>query len=985
MLHEAKDTTQGPQDQPLGQGEVSRLLGVIAGQIADADRRHFEALDEMKTRLQQLGADARVARPQVPHEFVPAFSRIEDALAQLAERISQARAERDGESLGTPAPSSAAGSATVSGEEELSAPAAASQPSQHGPMALRSGAAPAAAFNWSSEFSRNRTDPLAADPFDIIDNGGSTKNSEGWSAGDAEALTRLYEEDAANPPAPSNTFAALSELPAAPAEAAHVTPTATVHAFIAPSPAPEVAPAAALNFDRQWLEERFADLTDRLHASLDEAPVYDKLAALDNRLGQLEEHLGVSLQDVAKRTDVAGLKLVEAHIEEISRHLDQTQGQLNRLDTIEAQLNEVVEHLAAQFENHASAAAVMPAEEYQRMANEAAQSVASRFEGYMATSAASPAGTSVSSDDAVGDMRELLQSYIGERRDGDEHTALMLDTLQQALIRVLDRIDAMEQSRLPAAFAAAPLAHAKASPVERQRDTDPGFSGPDKRHSAAPFVPASVEDYEAPASLAAARQPDSFSEMKLPEQVDAPALPDGRAGVEKLRQDFVADAQRAKIRASAAKGEPGAPAGTALGAERVRRDVPTAMASQTKSRIGGLSPKLIVAALALIAVLGAGSLMRPKAPAPDAGEAPISQSSEDAETPAAPATAKAATPAAPTAANGKPESPDAAANSFIPDQDTDEARPAPGKISNDEPLSPPPGIRLRQSTDAVSPMNLVILQHQQNQANLSSQLGETAANTMTPAAFMQEVQIPGIARAVTSVPAPAETASTDAPLPADAKSSALDLPPITVGPLSLRLAAAKGDASAEFEAASRLAEGKGTSQNFKEAMRWYQRSAAQGFAQAQYRLGTLYERGLGVKADTGQARSWYQRAAEQGNVKAMHNLAVLSASRQTGSPDYETAAKWFRSAADRDLQDSQYNLGVLFESGLGVEKDVKQAMKWYSLAARGGDVQSIRRRDLIKAQLSPQEQTDAAQAVTGYEPIKIENPLVNDARAAGED
>ncbi len=90
-----------------------------------------------------------------------------------------------------------------------------------------------------------------------------------------------------------------------------------------------------------------------------------------------------------------------------------------------------------------------------------------------------------------------------------------------------------------------------------------------------------------------------------------------------------------------------------------------------------------------------------------------------------------------------------------------------------------------------------------------------------------------------------------------ARTSALNLPPVTVGPLSLRLAAANGDPSAEFEVGVRLAEGRGTAQNLEEAVRWYQRSAARGFAQAQYRLATHLERGFGTKKDIGRARIWY--------------------------------------------------------------------------------------------------------------------------------
>ncbi|MEQ1712821.1 MAG: tetratricopeptide repeat protein, partial [Hyphomicrobium sp.] len=213
--------------------------------------------------------------------------------------------------------------------------------------------------------------------------------------------------------------------------------------------------------------------------------------------------------------------------------------------------------------------------------------------------------------------------------------------------------------------------------------------------------------------------------------------------------------------------------------------------------------------------------------------------------------------------------------------------------------------------------------------------------------------------------------------------SALELPPVTVGPLSLRLAAAKGDPSAEFEVGARLAEGKGTDQSFKDAVKWYTRSANQGFAQAQYRLGTLYERGLGVKSDPARARVWYSRAAEQGNVKAMHNLAVLSAGSKSGSPDYSAAAHWFGEAAVRGLGDSQFNLAVLYDSGLGVSKDTSLAYQWFALAARSGDKEAVRRRDLAKAALPATDAAAIDARVASWLPQSADQ-MANDARAAGE-
>ncbi len=282
------------------------------------------------------------------------------------------------------------------------------------------------------------------------------------------------------------------------------------------------------------------------------------------------------------------------------------------------------------------------------------------------------------------------------------------------------------------------------------------------------------------------------------------------------------------------------------------------------------------------------------------------------------------------------------------------------------------GISVAQNNE-MTVADVVRAQRNNTIANMSSRLGEAAAENP---------------EAVAVSPAGLDLANPQAAEPpavsaARKGSSALDMPPATVGPLSLRLAAANGDPSAEFEVGARLAEGKGTDQNFKDAAKWYQRSADQGFAQAQYRLGTLYERGLGVKADEARAKAWYERAAEQGNIKAMHNLAVLSANSKAGAPDYTTAAKWFSQAAERGLADSQFNLAVLYENGLGVEADMRQAYKWLSLAARSGDKEATRRRDIMKGKLQVNEIAEAEAMVRGFK-ARSTDALVNDARTAGE-
>ena len=59
--------------------------------------------------------------------------------------------------------------------------------------------------------------------------------------------------------------------------------------------------------------------------------------------------------------------------------------------------------------------------------------------------------------------------------------------------------------------------------------------------------------------------------------------------------------------------------------------------------------------------------------------------------------------------------------------------------------------------------------------------------------------------------------------------------------------AKSGDARAQFNIGNMYNEGKGVTQDFKQAMKWYRLSAEQGYAMPQYNLGVMYDRGTGLK------------------------------------------------------------------------------------------------------------------------------------------
>jgi localization factor PodJL len=212
-----------------------------------------------------------------------------------------------------------------------------------------------------------------------------------------------------------------------------------------------------------------------------------------------------------------------------------------------------------------------------------------------------------------------------------------------------------------------------------------------------------------------------------------------------------------------------------------------------------------------------------------------------------------------------------------------------------------------------------------------------------------------------------------------------DIPdlPEAIGTPALRQAAIGGDPIAQFEVASRLAEGRGVEADAEAAAAWYRRAAASGLAPAQYRLGSLYEKGVGVIQDRDAARVWYERGAAQGNRKAMHNLAVLHADGIDGQPDFEAAARWFRAAADLGLSDSQYNLGILFARGLGVPQNFSESYKWFSILANRGDKDATIRRDAVAEKLDPQTLAAAKLAAQTWK-AKHLDPEANAVRLPNE-
>ncbi len=840
-------------------GDLKSLLDSLAREIKGAGARHTEALHGMQGRVAALSDRASAAKPNIPHEYGAAIDRIEAAMSSFSERLTDAEPQQHREMRPVD-------------EADSALPGTVRAEVRH------------AILNAHREADDVPPAPRSA----LIDFGGS--------------------EFGPQPAAGQNAFGESGEEVLAPPSAADrqaTAPSASATATIEPS----------------WLEARFADIANRVEQSLAAHGPHNTLLAIGARFDQLEQRFDRTLEEITTRpgTDPENLKAVERQITELFTHLDRTHSQLGRLDAIETRLTDLRqslsdEHMATLFATHAPTD-----EKLSAIATAAAERVAASIRSDMAVAPAAPV---LSSDPRLVELTAMLDAFIGEQRQGDAQTAEALDTMQQAMQHLIDRVEVIETTQVTNHEALMRTGERPPTPPQEShifavRSPEPARAElPDAFDPPAPDLDAALDSLPPVVSSEMASMPHG-------PRADAHRLPSGALlpSGELDRQALIAMARRAAEKVSS---------------ETTDDDHAPAMRTIRRPAI------LLIASLAAFLLAGlwliAGPSLRGLIPNFGLGAA----RSID-EIPATDAPARAAVEkqqdklAGPDTTGRVVESGDATTG----DED-----------------GPSEEVRLASLSARVAP------------GDLARAAPATASTADLMAALGHDTRAPSAA---------APSGAGEMPT----MSRSVEMPPAMLGPLSLRHAASKGDPRAQFEVAARFAEGKGVPQDFGQAATWYQRAATQGLAAAQYRLGALYERGLGVTADTARARVWYKRAAEQGNLRAMHNLAVLSAGRPGMSPDYPSAVQWFTEAANRGLADSQYNLGILYESGLGVPANNIEAYKWYSLAARSGDKDATRRRDSVRTKLDRNNMRAADSLVIQWRAKAVE-PAVNESGFPGQ-
>jgi len=140
-------------------------------------------------------------------------------------------------------------------------------------------------------------------------------------------------------------------------------------------------------------------------------------------------------------------------------------------------------------------------------------------------------------------------------------------------------------------------------------------------------------------------------------------------------------------------------------------------------------------------------------------------------------------------------------------------------------------------------------------------------------------------------------------------------------------------------------------------------AALNGHAEAEYNLGVAYAQGRGTQQDQREALRWYRQSAERGYVPAQMMLAKMHYEGQGVAVNHAEAARWYRQASYQGFPIAQYMLGTMYATGQGVAKDLVQAHMWLSLAGTQGNEATrqgtLRTRDLLAEQMTPEQIQEA--------------------------
>ncbi len=881
---------------------------------------------EMQEKLERMSREAERARPTLPPDLAAAFGRIEEGMSDLVSRIAASKSEET---------------------------------------------APADRFVFAP-----KSDDAVSFVFDQPAHANAARNERvrgpapegGWDREAAEALMQLYES--------GDTGLSTEALSlAAPVEGGfYSAPVMRTPAQRAP------VVVAGLGEDRGWLEERFGHLTDKFTQSLASARPDAALDRMMERIDTLEQRFDTAISNVAKGVDksasAASIKQIEAQIADIGRQMGTVTQQLTRLGAIEQNLSDLTAFAAAAQEAPApgDAIASQPAFDMEALADVVATRAADRLSHLAATAPA----VSPEIANAQVAAQKMLQEFMHERRRSDEQTNGMLDTMQEALVRLIDRVEAIDAATTNARTSSQPAHAGHFVPAADERFAEPE-SAPSPQTAAhrAPARPARQMADARTRGIDRETEPDHSGLGDRVEIIDADSL---AAPVEEQAPPQTASNNpRGRVRASVnanipepeVEAEPAAAPVKKRGAPRAKTPasgtvgkrgmmiaaialalvgVSYATSLLLSDRYGGRMPGVTSPAVAPAAQSEIGTktspasstasspARQPNLVAPPAVEpqrkGAIVQPPEPASTRPASAPAAAPAAAAPERASQNPSSFPAHS---IPETVTDDlsqledgaadqpatavpSLPAPRLASNSSPVtsaSSIPGISLDRSQPALRP----------------HEFGMVAANVINAEPSARPL---AAARAAAPQPLPAPPAPVAAQRPAASNAAG-----IVTGTTNRATVTSFGapPAAPKAPANTALTEGVQQSSELPPAgvgPMSLRISAAQGDPSAAFEVGSRLAEGRGVRQDFNTAFTWYQRSASKGFALAQYRLGTLYERGLGTAADLGHARAWYQRSAEQGNVKAMHNLAVLAAGRDGTPPNHAEAAKWFAAAADRG-------------------------------------------------
>lgn len=129
---------------------------------------------------------------------------------------------------------------------------------------------------------------------------------------------------------------------------------------------------------------------------------------------------------------------------------------------------------------------------------------------------------------------------------------------------------------------------------------------------------------------------------------------------------------------------------------------------------------------------------------------------------------------------------------------------------------------------------------------------------------------------------------------------------------------------------------------FEEQAKANLKKAAAGDVRAMIKVGKTYlSDDYGLKQDYKEAVKWFQKAANKGSAEAMGALAGMYSRGDGIEKDNEEAFKWSLKAAQKGDVDSMYFVGLNYYDGQGVETDLQKSVQWLVKAMDLGHTEAM--------------------------------------------